>query len=73
MGELLKQVEPSKGGRPTKTDAGGGTGFSRKQAASDAGISHRQMHTALRVANVSRETTSTTAVGTTATFSRERC
>jgi hypothetical protein len=47
-GELLKLVEPSKGGQPTRN--GGGT--SRTKAAQEAGLSKRQKDTALRVANV---------------------
>lgn len=53
-GELLKQIEPGKGGRP-KTSGDTPTGFSRKGAAEDAGMSRDQMHTALRVANVPAE------------------
>ncbi len=49
-GELLEQVEPAKNQHDNSASAGGGIG--RKQAASEAGMSHRQMHTALRVANV---------------------
>ena len=50
-GELLKQIEPDKGGRPPKTHDGTDMGFSRTQAASQAGLSERQKVTALRVAN----------------------
>lgn len=46
---MLEQVEPQSGAR---TDLVPVAAPSRKQAASDAGMSHRQMHTALRVANV---------------------
>ena len=49
-GELLELVQPAKNQHDNSAGAGGGIG--RKQAASDAGMSHRQMHTALRVANV---------------------
>lgn len=51
-GELLKQIEPKRGANqniggdaPTKV-------MTRKEVASDAGMSRDQMHTALRVANV---------------------
>jgi len=48
-GELLKQIEPATGAH---LKSAGGHTLSRKQAASDAGMSRHQMHTALRVANV---------------------
>ena len=55
-GELLKQIEPASG---TRTDlqpsAAGDTRLTRKHVAEEAGMSPRQMHTALRVANVPRE------------------
>lgn len=54
-GELLKQIEPGKGGRPSETSRGAPTSFTRKQAADEAGMSRDQMHTALRVANVPAE------------------
>lgn len=47
-GELLKQIEPSKGGQPTHD----GNGISRTKAAAEAGLSERQKVTALRVASV---------------------
>lgn len=47
-GELLQEIEPSKGGQPTHN--GGGT--SRSSVARDAGLSDRQKVTALRVAAV---------------------
>src|ERR1019366_7293595 len=50
-GELLKQIEPSKGGQPTHD----GAGTSRTKAATDAGLSERQKVTALRVASVPQE------------------
>ena len=50
-GELLKEVEPQQGAR-TELSGSAPTKLTRKQAASDAGISRDQMHTALRVANV---------------------
>lgn len=52
-GELLAQVEPQRGAR-TDIEHGGGapTKLTRKQAATDAGMSRDQMHTALRVARV---------------------
>jgi hypothetical protein len=51
-GELLNQIEPSKGGRPSKTKDGGVPSFTRSDAARDAGMSERQQKTALRIANV---------------------
>lgn len=51
-GELLKQIEPAKGGRPSETGIAADTGFSRKDAADEAGMSKRQAVTAIRVANV---------------------
>lgn len=53
-GELLKQIEPSKGGDPSLFIARDGADLSvtRTQAANDAGMSERQRKTALRVANV---------------------
>lgn len=51
-GELLKQVEADKGGRPSKTPDAADIGFSRSSVAKDAGLSERQKVTALRVANV---------------------
>ena len=42
-GELLRQVEPDKGGRPTKTHDGTDIGFSRTEAASQAGLSERHV------------------------------
>lgn len=47
-GELLKQIEPATG--TTKKDGSGP--LSRKDAASEAGMSERQQKTALRIANV---------------------
>lgn len=52
MGELLKQIEPSKGGRPAETSAGAHTSFTRTGAAERAGISKHQQVQAVRVANV---------------------
>jgi hypothetical protein len=63
-GELLKQIEPSKGGRPTETQKGdhpsclrartraGSVPISRTVAAEQAGLSEHQRKTAIRVANV---------------------
>lgn len=51
-GELLRQIEPDKGGRPSKTHDVIGIAFSRTEAAKQAGMSERQKVTALRVANV---------------------
>lgn len=54
-GELLKQIEPSKGGRPTETSGDAPTSLTRKQAAEGAGLSKDQMVQAIRVANVPAE------------------
>lgn len=64
-GELLKQIPPNKGGDASLFDArdggdqsateprdSGDPKLTRKNAAADAGMSERQMKTALRVANV---------------------
>ena len=50
-GELLKAIEKSKGGRPSKTSMGAHTS-SRSSVAADAGLSRNQRVTALRVASV---------------------
>ena len=50
-GQLLKQVETSKGGRPSKTRTGTGPS-SRKSAAAAAGLSPDQAKTALQVAAI---------------------
>lgn len=53
-GELLQQVQPGKAGRPMKEKIGtaGDTNFSRKQAATDVGLSKRQKENALRLAAI---------------------
>lgn len=51
-GELLKQVPQDPGGRPPKTQVGGGPSIGRAAAAEQAGLSDRQAKTALRVASV---------------------
>ncbi len=51
-GELLKQIEPDKGGRPLKTYDATDIGLSRSQAAREAGISEWQKVTAMRIANI---------------------
>lgn len=51
-GELLKQVEPSSGGRPPETRADSRPSYSRKEAATTAGFSPHQAKQAVRVANV---------------------
>ena len=52
-GELLKQIEPAKGGQPFKSNSTReGNLPSRNQAAADAGLSTWQRKTALRVASV---------------------
>jgi hypothetical protein len=48
-GQLLKQIEPATGAH-LKSD--GAVTLSRKQAATDAGLSERQRITAIRIANV---------------------
>lgn len=48
-GELLKQIEPLQGAR---SDLGGATPLSRKQAIADAGMSSDQGKQALRTANI---------------------
>jgi hypothetical protein len=53
---LLKEVEKSQGGRPSKTSAATDTGLGRKEAATDAGMSKRQAVTSIRVANIPQET-----------------
>ena len=50
-GELVEQIEPSKGGQPTHD----GAGISRTKAAEQAGLSERQKVTALRVASIPSE------------------
>jgi len=47
-GQLLREIEPSKGGQLTHD----GRGISRSKSAKTAGLSERQKVTALRVANV---------------------
>jgi len=54
-GELLKQLEPSKGGRPSETSAGDHTSYTRTDAARDAGMSKHQQVQATRVANIPPE------------------
>ena len=51
-GELLKQIAPDRGGRPSETRAGDPPGFSRGEAAREAGMSRHQQKQALRVATV---------------------
>jgi hypothetical protein len=54
VGELLKEIKPSKGGRPRngETSAGAHTSLTRTQAATEAGLSDHQRKTALRVASI---------------------
>lgn len=52
MGELLKQIEPSKGGRPPETRVADHPSYSRQSVATSAGISPHQAKQAVRVANV---------------------
>lgn len=51
-GELLRQIEPNPGGRPSETSAGDRPSFHRTDAARDAGMSVHQAKQAVRVANV---------------------
>lgn len=52
-GELLKQIEPSKGGRPSnETQDAAVQRFTRTDVATEAGLSERQRKTALRVASI---------------------
>lgn len=51
-GELLKQIEPSKGGRPSKNSGSRPPEFSRAAAARGAGLSRDQAKQAQRLANV---------------------
>jgi len=52
-GELLKQIEPGKGGQPYQSGSTrSGDHPSRKQAATDAGLSDHQRKQALHVANI---------------------
>lgn len=51
-GELLKKIEPSKGGRPANETREGVRPSSRGDVASSAGLSVHQRKTALRVASV---------------------
>jgi len=50
-GELLKQIKPAKNQHDASA-RGDGSPSSRKEAASDAGMSNDQMKTAIRVANI---------------------
>ena len=54
-GELLKQIMPSKGGRPELTRADTDPSLTRSQAAEDAGLSERQRKDALRVATLGED------------------
>jgi hypothetical protein len=59
----LREIEPSKGGRPKETPDGGDPSLdesespphTRTKAATEAGPSERQRKTALRVANIPRQ------------------
>ena len=51
-GAMLKQVEPSKGGRPCENSGGQPPELTRTAVATDAGLSEHQRKTMLRVANV---------------------
>jgi len=52
----LKQIEPAVGTRTDTPRAGAHPKLTRKQAATDAGLSEYQRKTAIRVANVPEET-----------------
>jgi hypothetical protein len=54
-GELIKQIEPSLGGRPAENAGGRPPELTRSQAAREAGLSDHQRKTALRVATVPTE------------------
>lgn len=54
-GELLKQIQPNKGGRPSETQEGARPSLSRSGAGSDAGLSEHQTKQALRTASVPAE------------------
>jgi len=55
-GELLKQIMPKQGARTDlELSAGTDTMLNRKQAAEDAGFSHRQRNDALRVATLGED------------------
>lgn len=52
-GQLLQQIEPSKGGRPAKTNEGAHTSFSsRRDVAAEAGLSEHQKVQAQRLATL---------------------
>lgn len=52
-GELLQQIEPSKGGRPTETGVGAHTSYpTRRTAAEEAGLSKHQQVQAVRIASI---------------------
>jgi hypothetical protein len=53
-GELLKQIEPAPNHHGNSTRDGSGPS-SRKEAAESAGMSERQVKTAIRVANVPQD------------------
>src|SRR6266487_3590629 len=76
LGELLREIKPSKGGRPSKTCADV-PASSRSQAARDAGLSRDQQVTALRIAAIDEDefeaaVESPQPPGTTSTGIRER-
>jgi hypothetical protein len=58
-GELLREIEPNKGGRPADEKLGRAPALvsppTRKEAAKEAGLSSHQQKTAIRVANVSAD------------------
>lgn len=51
-GELLKQIEPAHGANQNIKDGDGPKVLTRKEAGDSAGMSERQVKTAIRVANV---------------------
>lgn len=54
-GELLAEMDPGRGGRPSGKPMSSPTQVSRSKAAREAGLSPRQKNTALRVANIPKE------------------
>jgi hypothetical protein len=54
-GEVLQEIEPDKGGRPSKTQEGDLPSLTRTNAATEAGLSEHQRKTALRVSSVPAE------------------
>lgn len=51
-GEVLREIEAGKGGRPPKNRGQSGPSFTRKAVAERAGLSERDRKTALRIASI---------------------